>query len=124
MREHDHPVAWASGIPIISAPHEIDITNASEFGRTLSCWIDAGHLTVVVDMRGTTFCDVAGLRQLIRAHERATAAGRQLRLVITDTMMPRVLAITGTDQLLPISTSLDDALTARPERPLRLTRPG
>jgi anti-sigma B factor antagonist len=119
MCDQEHPVTWVNGILVVSAPSEIDITNAGQFGQTLSCRIDAGHAVVVVDMSGTTFCDLAGMHQLVLAHDRACAAGGEVRLVIRDAMMLRLLAITGMDQLLPISASLDDALTASPASVIR-----
>jgi anti-anti-sigma factor len=64
----------------------------------------------VVDMTGTRFCDSAGLHALIGAHKRAQAEGRQVRLVIASAQVRRILALTALDRLIPVYTSLRQAL--------------
>jgi anti-sigma B factor antagonist len=66
----------AGGVPVVTAPSEIDATNAGELRAILLKWQGRGHTTVVVDVTGTVFCDSAGLRELVRAHQRAVADGR------------------------------------------------
>jgi anti-sigma B factor antagonist len=64
----------------------------------------------VVDMTRTRFCDSAGLHALIGAHKRAQAEGRQVRLAVTEAQVRRILALTALDGLIPVFTSLDQAL--------------
>ena len=114
MGKHDQPVAWAGPIPVVPAPRELDITNAGQFGRMLSCCLDRGGVRMVVDLSGTTFCDMAGMRELTCAHQRALAGGGEARFVIRHEIVLRVLAITGMDEVLPIFASVIDALTFAP----------
>jgi anti-sigma B factor antagonist len=113
----------AGGVPVVTAPAEIDMTTADQLRTILLEWHTRGHTTTVVDMTGTQFCDSAGLRELVRAHKRAVAAGGGLRLVLpADGAVLRVFTFTGLDRLIPHSTALGRALdqippAGRPRRP-------
>jgi anti-sigma B factor antagonist len=113
----------AGGVPVVTAPAEIDTTTAGQLRAILFEWHTRRHATVVVDMTGTQFCDSAGLRELVRAHKRARAEGGELRLVLpTDGAVLRVFTFTGLDRLIPHFAALEQALaqvpttTGRPRR--------
>jgi anti-sigma B factor antagonist len=111
MPEDRFPVEMISGVPVVSALEEIDITNADALRAALVEAAANGHRRFVVDMTRTRFCDSAGLHTLLAAHRRAVAEDRQLLLVVSGDAVPRVLALTGIDQIIPSFTSLDDALS-------------
>jgi anti-sigma B factor antagonist len=98
-------------VPVVSAPAEIDVTNAGGLREAMRSCLDAGHTTLVVDMSETTFCDSAGVEQLVQANRQAVAAGGEVRLVIGAVSVMRLLAIVGVDRMLPVFTSLDEAVT-------------
>ena len=103
-----------SGVPVVTAPEEIDITNAPELRSALLKAAAHGHGTLVVDMTRTRFCDCAGLHALHGAHKRAQAEGRQVRLAVTGAQVRRILALTALDRLIAVYTSLDQALAHPP----------
>jgi anti-sigma B factor antagonist len=105
-----YEVRWVEGVPVVWAPAEIDVTNAAGLRRAMHSCTDAGHTTLVVDMSETTFCDSAGVDQLVQAHRQAVAAGGEVRLVVGTTSVMRVLAIIGVDRVVPVFTSLDEAV--------------
>jgi anti-sigma B factor antagonist len=106
-----YPVQMAGGVPVVTAPAEIDMTTSGQLQAVLSEWRTRGYATVVVDMTGTQFCDSAGLMELVRAHRLAVAHGGGLRLVISaDTAILRVFTLTGLDRVIPRFTSLEQAL--------------
>ena len=108
MRDSRCPFEVVSGVPVVTAPEEIDITNAPELRSAL---LEAAeHGTLVVDMTRTQFCDSSGLHTLLAAHKRAQAEGGELLLAITAAPVLRVLAITSIDRMIPNFTSLDQAL--------------
>jgi anti-sigma B factor antagonist len=108
----------AGGVPVVTAPAEIDVTTAGQLRAMLAAWAARGHTTVVVDMTGTQFCDSAGLGVLVRAHNWALAEGGELRLVIpASAMVLRIFAITGLDQVIPNFADLDEALQPAPAAP-------
>ena len=49
-----------NGVPVVTAPAEIDITNAEQLRAALLNSAARGHATVVLDMTHTRFCDCAG----------------------------------------------------------------
>jgi anti-sigma B factor antagonist len=108
MPDSGFPVEMVSGVPVVTAPEEIDITNAA--GLRTALLEAAAHETLVVDMTRTQFCDTAGLHALVSAHKRARAEGGELVLVTTGAAVLRILAITGLDQVIPHVTSLEEAL--------------
>jgi anti-sigma B factor antagonist len=110
MPEISFPVEMAGGVPVVTAPEEIDITNAGGLRAALLQAAAQGNRTLVVDMSRTQFCDSAGLNVLVRARKRAQADGGELLLVICGAAVLRILAITGIDRLIPNFPSLDQAL--------------
>ena len=101
-----------NGIPVVTAPAEIDITAADQLQAILFDWRARGQTTVVVDMTGTQFCDPAGIFELALAHQRAQADGGGLWLVMpAASAVLRVITMTGFDRLVPCYTRRDDALS-------------
>jgi anti-anti-sigma factor len=126
MREDSFPVELMRGVPVVSAPEEIDITNAAGLraGLLEAAGLEAagleaglpvgGHPAFVVDMTRTRFCDSAGIAALIEAHRRAQAAGGQMLLAVSGTSVPRIFELTGVDRVIPSFTSLEEALAHTP----------
>src|SRR5262245_41578582 len=105
-----YPFQMAGGVPVVTAPAEIDATTVDRLRMPLLEWHARGHVTVVVDMTGTQFCDLATLRELLRAHKRAVAEGGELRLVLpADGAVLRAFTFTGLDRLIPHFTALEQA---------------
>jgi anti-sigma B factor antagonist len=99
-----------SGVPVVTAPEEIDVTNADALRSALLKAAAHGHPTVVVDMTATRFCDSYTLHTLLAVHNRAQSEGRELLLVIPDIAPLRAFQLTGIDRVIPHVTSLDQAL--------------
>ncbi len=117
-------VTAISGMPVVRAPAELDIANAGELRVALLSAAARGHATVVADLTETAYCDTAGLQVLVLAHRRATAEGGELRLVVTAATLSRLFSITGVDQVIPIFTTLDEALSELPSIAIRPQRAG
>jgi anti-sigma B factor antagonist len=110
----------AGDVPVVTAPAEIDITTAGQLRATLAGWAARGHVTVVVDLAGTQFCDCAGLGVLVRAHQQALAAGGGLRVVLPASgPVPRIFILTGLDRMIPHFTILEQALAQVPDGRVR-----
>ena len=117
MRADDFAVALVRGVPVVTAPEEIDITNAAGLraGLLEAAGLEAaGHPAFVVDMTRTRFCDSAGIQALVEAHKRAQAAGGQVLLAMSGAAVPRIFALTGVDRVIPSFTSLAEALRHTP----------
>jgi anti-sigma B factor antagonist len=117
MREDGFPVELVRGVPVVTAPEEIDITNAAGLraGLLEAAGLEAaGHPAFVVDMTRTRFCDSAGIAALVEAYKRAQAAGGQVLLAMSGAAVPRIFELTGVDRVIPSFTSLEDALAHTP----------
>jgi anti-sigma B factor antagonist len=103
-------VEMVGGVPVVTAPEEVDITNAPRLRSALLEAAARGHGALVVDMTRTRFCDCAGLHTLLAAHKRAQAEDGGLLLIIRGTSALRVFELTGLDRVIPSFTSLDEAV--------------
>jgi anti-sigma B factor antagonist len=125
VREISFPVQVVEGVPVVTAPEEIDLANAAglraalleaarpelaqpELARPESA--EPGRALVVVDMSRTRFCDSAGLNALVAAARQARADGGEVRLVVVGEAVARIVALTGVDRVIPTYASLEDAL--------------
>jgi anti-sigma B factor antagonist len=105
------PVEMIGGVPVVTTPEEVDITNADGLRAALAQAATQGHGTSVVDMSRTQFCDTAGLHALVAAHKRAQVEDGQVLVVMGGSAVVRIFAITGLDDVIPHFTSLEQALT-------------
>jgi anti-sigma B factor antagonist len=119
-----------NGLPVVSAPPDIDVITAERLRRVLLEAAADGYATIVVDLTGTQFCDSYGLQVMATAHQRALDRGGQLRLVLpAGSPVNRILALTALDGFFPSFTRLDQALASpmpaaiRPWRPHRWYQP-
>jgi anti-sigma B factor antagonist len=113
MVDGSFPFEVVNGVPVVTAPEEIDITNAPELRAALLEAAEHGHRTLVADLTRTRFCDCSGLHTLLAAHKRAQAEGTELLVVMSSPPVLRVLALTGIDRMIRNFTSLDEALAHR-----------
>ena len=100
----------AAGVPVVTAPEELDITNAPQLEPALAEAAAQGHGRFVVDMSQTRFCDSAGLHVLLTAHKRARAGGGGLVLAIGGQAVLRLFELTGAVSVVPCFPSLEEAL--------------
>jgi anti-sigma B factor antagonist len=110
MLEAGFPVDLVKGVRVVAVPEEIDITNAAWLRLALLEAAADTCPTLVVDMMRTRFCDSAGLDVLVDAHKRVRAEGGEVLLALSGAAVLRILSITGIDQVIPVFTSLDEAL--------------
>ena len=124
MSDVSYPVEMISGLPVVTAPAEIDVTTADQLRLVLLEAGARGHTTVVVDMTRTEFCDSAGLGVLIRAHKRALEEGGELRLVMpAGGAVFRIFTLTSLYRFIPRFGNLPEALLQRPAVAIRPLRP-
>jgi anti-sigma B factor antagonist len=125
MPETSFLLEVAGGVPVVTAPEEIDVTNAAGLRAALAgaAGHGNGNRTLVVDMSRTRFCDSSGVNVLVRAHQRARDEGGEVRLVIVAAAVLRVLALTGADRLISNFPSLGEALAQPPAAAIRQVSP-
>jgi anti-sigma B factor antagonist len=104
----------AQAVPVVvGLPAEIDVTNSEQVYDQLAEVFTQGVRIVVADMTETVFCDSSGVHALMHAYESAAARDVRLRLAVSQhTSVPRVLQLIGVGRLVPVFSSLQDALDA------------
>jgi anti-anti-sigma factor len=103
----------AAGIKpvIVVLPAEIDVTNSAGVYQQLLAALAPGVGSVIADMTSTSFCDSSGVHAIMRAHEWATARDIVLRLAVPPTgSVRRVLQLTGAALVMPLHSSVEEAL--------------
>jgi anti-anti-sigma factor len=113
MPEACFPVEVADGVPVVTAPVEIDINNAAALRAALAGVAGQGNGTLVVDMSQTRFCDSSGVNVLVRVHKNARAAGGAVVLVTSADVL-RIFTLIGADRVIPHFPTLDQALGRAP----------
>ena len=98
MSQSDELLAISSTGTGLAASGEIDAHTAP----SLATAIDAAGPDVALDLSGVEFVDSSGLRVLIDAHQRLTAAGGGLRLVALSEPVRRLLEISGVSDYLVV----------------------
>jgi anti-sigma B factor antagonist len=107
------------GMPVVTAPADLDTTTADQLRAVLLQAASQGHTTVVVDMTRTQFCDSSGLGVLVRAHKRALEDGGELRLVIpAGGPVFRIFTLTSLYRFIPRFDSRQEAVLQRPAAPI------
>ena len=107
-----------SSFPVLSVEGEIDCCNVDMF-RTAAESV-AGSQAIVLDFERADYVDSAVLNVVIGLAKRQHELRRYLLIVAPRTThIRRIFNITGIDELVPVSDSLDEAL-----KPLRLAARG
>ena len=110
MADPRYPFVMIGGVPVVNAPVDINAANAECFQKILLRAAGCRQARVVVNMTGTRSCDSAGVRVLVRAHERAVAKDGGLLLVIPASAVLRVFALTGIARVISHYADLNEAL--------------
>ena len=105
-----HPVLWIDRVAVVSAPAQVDASNAGDVLACLLSVICEGPATLIVDLTATAFCDSSGLNSLVQAYRRAEASGIEMRLAVGEPAVRRILQITGIDQLIGTYPSVPASL--------------
>jgi anti-sigma B factor antagonist len=99
---------------VVGFPDQFDVSNAGDLAEQMRAAIAPGVSAVVADLTTTAFCDSAGLRIIVLAHDWAKADNVKLRLAVPPGPTLALIHLVGLDQLLPIYPSLDQALAGGP----------
>jgi anti-sigma B factor antagonist len=84
---------------------ELDIAARGELELALTAAEANGVGDVVLDLRGVSFMDSAGVHAAIDSDRRCRAVGRSLRVVPGSERVQRLFRITGTETLIPFSSA-------------------
>ncbi|MGH3415136.1 MAG: STAS domain-containing protein [Actinocrinis sp.] len=94
---------------VVTVRGEVDLATADQLWKELEPLL-APEALVVLDGTAITFLDSSGLRVLLQAGNRASAAGGAFRLVAPQAAVRRVLDLAGTGDHLQTRDSVPAAL--------------
>lgn len=109
-----HLVATDLPVLVVRLPVQVDESNAAQIRAALMAAAEHRPRVLIADMSGTRWCDWAGAGALASTFCRAATSGTELRLVLTDESVRRVISLNGLDQLLPIFSDVTTASAAPP----------
>jgi anti-anti-sigma factor len=112
MADSAFPISWSGTQATITLPGDIDVNNVGQLRDRLLTAINRGADPLIVDMTTTASCDHACIDALVRAYQRASVNGTQVRLVVSAPVVRRVLGIEGIDRLVSIYPSVEAATAA------------
>jgi anti-sigma B factor antagonist len=97
------------GVPVLNVRGEIDVSTSPNFQEALAELISRPPRLWIVNMADVSFIDSTGLGVLVGAVRDMRAAGGDLRLVVTQPQILKLLELTGLDKVFEI---VSDAVTA------------
>jgi anti-anti-sigma factor len=100
------------GHSVLVLEGELDLATAPQLTSTAMALVDAGAGDVIVDARLLSFCDSSGLTAFVRIANRLEPVAGRLAIVGPQTIVRRVLEISGLVETLIVVDSVDDAVTA------------
>jgi anti-sigma B factor antagonist len=86
---------------------ELDLATVSVLADQVRELLEVGFEQLVIDLRGLSFIDVAGLRLLLGLAHRARSEGWRLSLIQGSDPVRRLLVLTDTLDRLPFSPSVE-----------------
>ncbi len=92
---------------VVAVTGELDVFTAPQLEAALQDQIGQGHADLVVDLSGVEFLDSTGLGVMVKALKWAREAGGGLRVVATQERITKVFTITGLDEVMQLSGSVE-----------------
>jgi anti-anti-sigma factor len=102
--------APADGVVVVELGGELDLAVHGRFAALVDEVIAEQPRLLVIDLTGVEFMDSTMLRELLRAHTTLTEAGSRLAVVGLQPPVRRLLELTGTDELLTVVDTREQAL--------------
>ena len=102
----------SNGTPVLAVRGEIDVATAPQLRERLLSRADHDHVIVIVDMTDVSFVDSTALGVIVSGAKRLRSGGGDLRLVVTEPHIAKVLAITGLTEVFQIYATPGEAISA------------
>ena len=111
---------------IVTLPAQLGADAAEQAADQITAAFTPGVSVVIADLTSAARCDRSAIRNLLTAHRKATARGRQLRLAIRPGgPLHQITGFADSHPLLAVYPTLQHAIRADyPTRPAIAPRPG
>lgn len=100
------------GRPIVSAAGELDVHTAPALLAELGPRSLQPNAALIVDLTDVGFIDSTGLGVLVTTLKHVREVGGSLDVVVTSKRVLKVFALTGLDVVIPLHSTLDEALAS------------
>jgi anti-sigma B factor antagonist len=94
---------------VLACEGDLDVTTSSELRTAIRG--ASPEWGVVIDLDHVAFIDSTALGVLIAGQKRLQREGRELRIVVMNPTILRIISITGLDDMFTLCTSVQDAST-------------
>ena len=99
---------------VVTLPGQLDAAAAEQAAGQITAAFTPGVSVVIADLTAAAYCDRSAIRNLLKAHRKATARGGQVRFAIRpDGPLHPITGFAGTHPLLAVYPTLQHALTGR-----------
>jgi anti-sigma B factor antagonist len=95
---------------LLTLAGEIDVTNSDELRGMLETAVSEGARTLVVDLSGVSFMDSSALHALLQVTRMLHRQQGVLSVVSPQGVVDRLLRLCAADQLMPIYSSVPEAI--------------
>jgi anti-anti-sigma factor len=102
-------------LPWIDVHGELDLATSADLTALIDRVTGETGQNLVVDLRGLTFCDCAGLKVLVHQHHRLHERGGSLVLLRPPPRIQQLLTLIGLDHQLHIRPNLAGRPRSRPK---------
>ena len=97
---------------VLRASGDLDLQTQDEFERVVGRHLQSSP--VIVDLSAVDFLAISALRSLIVCHRLAGSLGHELHYAGPSQQTLRLLSISGLDALLPVASSVTEAIADSP----------
>jgi anti-sigma B factor antagonist len=101
-----------NGAPVLVVRGEVDVATAPQLRERLFAFAEGDAVTVIVDLTDVSFVDSTALGVLVSSAKRLRQGGGDLKLVVTEPHISKVLTITGLTEVFEIYADAGAALSA------------
>ena len=99
------------GVAILELAGELDLAVHARFRALAEELVAEAPAVVVADVSEVEFMDSTMLREVLRCHRELDEAGSRLVVAGAQPPVRRLLELTGTDEVLALADTREDALT-------------
>ena len=105
VHHHDRG-SWS----VLTVAGDLDVVGGPDLRQHVMTEVRSGHHHLVLDLTGVDFVDSFGLGVLIGALKRVRLLDGDLRLVVTEPRVRRVLELCDLDRVFDLHTDVDEAV--------------